>query len=630
MRARLIFTLGLCLGLSCAPPKQTKLLLIGVDGGDWSLIDPLIAAGRMPNLKGFLEGGVRAPLRTMLPVISPVIWTTVATGVGPDRHGVVDFTVPEPETGDPMVITSQHRRAKAFWDILTERKRTVGVVGWWATWPAEPVNGVMISDRMYAHPFLPGEEPQKEVTYPEAIEPRLERLFLSPRDVDFATAERFIRVDQSEYEARTTIDFSDPIAHFRQIYATMTNIARTGLDLLAHERPELLALYFEGTDTAGHMYMRYAPPPYPHTTEAERAAYGETVNEVYVYFDQLLGEILAKVGPETHVMLVSDHGFLSGEARPIEKKATVDYATAAQWHRMEGLFALRGPGVRKGTTLPALSIFDVFPTLMNLLGLPIPKDGLGQVAAAAYETTPTQESIETYQDAAWTEARRKALETATPVDAEMMEKLRSLGYIGGGETGATVSLRGRIALSEYYVFMRQFSKAAGELQALTRDAPDFADGHYQLGLVAMMVKEFPRAEASLRRALELDPTRVPAMQNLAFVLRETNRRDEAIEWMRKACQVEPAAAAPAINLAMLLREAGDRPAALVALDRALIERPNDHGLRVQRALTLHELGRYPDAVAAWSAVTTAWPDDRRSAAYLAQAKAGQPPSNPAP
>ena len=617
----------LLLAVSCAPRSSgPRVLLVGLDGGDWAIIDPLLASGRMPHLKSVLDRGVRAPLRSMLPMISPVIWTTIATGVGPDRHGVVDFTVPEPSTGNPMVITSQHRQAKAFWDILTAAKHSVGVVGWWASWPAETVDGAMVSDRLFAHPFLPGEEPQKEVTYPTALEARLERLLLSPRDVDYATASRFMKIEPQAYDPTKPIDFADPISHFRQIYASMTNVARVGLDLIKHEKPELLAVYFEGTDTAGHMYMRYAPPEYPHTTEAERAAYGETVNEVYSYWDELLGKLIDAAGPEANVMIVSDHGFLSGDGRPIEKKSTVDYATAAEWHRLEGVFAMAGPGVKQGTTLETPSVFDIFPTLLALFDLPVPKDGLGKVIDAAFVTPPAAKSIESYQDAAWTEARRSSLKQATTVDAEMMEKLRSLGYIGGGETGTTVSLRGRLALSEYFMYMRQWTKAAAELQSLTTDAPEFADGHYQLGLVALSVKDLGRAEASFRRTLEIDPNRVPAMQNLASVLRQTDRRAEAIELMRRAAGVDPLAVAPVVNLAMLLREEGRPADALEPLDRALVNRPRDHSLLIQRALVLHQVGRYPEAAAAWRDVLAQTPGDTRASGYLAQAEAGKPPT----
>jgi predicted AlkP superfamily phosphohydrolase/phosphomutase len=120
-----------------APP----VVLIGLDGADWNIIDPLVAAGKMPNLAGLIGRGSRARLLTISPTLSPVIWTTIATGVKPERHGIVDFTAVNKDTGAAVPVTSNLRRVPALWNILSSAGRTVGFVGWWASFPAEKVNG---------------------------------------------------------------------------------------------------------------------------------------------------------------------------------------------------------------------------------------------------------------------------------------------------------------------------------------------------------------------------------------------------------------------------------------------------------------------------------------------------------
>jgi predicted AlkP superfamily phosphohydrolase/phosphomutase len=102
----------------------------------------------MPNLAALIERGSRSRLLTISPTLSPVIWTTIATGVKPERHGIVDFTAVNKDTGAAVPVTSNLRRVPALWNILSGAGRTVGFVGWWASFPAEKVDGYIVSDRI--------------------------------------------------------------------------------------------------------------------------------------------------------------------------------------------------------------------------------------------------------------------------------------------------------------------------------------------------------------------------------------------------------------------------------------------------------------------------------------------------
>src|SRR5207249_759516 len=101
-----------------------------------------------PNLSRLIAQGVRARLKTIEPVLSPVIWTTVATGFLPSEHGILDFLATDTRTGEKIPVTSRQRRVKAIWNLLDEAGVPVGVIGWWATWPAESVDGYIVSDRV--------------------------------------------------------------------------------------------------------------------------------------------------------------------------------------------------------------------------------------------------------------------------------------------------------------------------------------------------------------------------------------------------------------------------------------------------------------------------------------------------
>src|SRR5690606_19064360 len=129
-----------------APPSPRKVLLIGWDAADWSVAQPLIEAGKMPSLKRLIEEGVSGDLATIRPVLSPMLWTSIATGKRAWQHGIHGFTEPCPETGGIRPITNLSRKTKAIWNILNQRGLRSSVIGWWPSHPAEPINGVMVTN----------------------------------------------------------------------------------------------------------------------------------------------------------------------------------------------------------------------------------------------------------------------------------------------------------------------------------------------------------------------------------------------------------------------------------------------------------------------------------------------------
>ena len=119
-------------------PRRPPLIVIGVDGGEWKVIRRLWAEGKLPHFKAIADRGITATLHTAYNS-SPVIWTTIATGVIPEVHGITDFVVPTPRGDVP--VSSAVRKVPALWNMLSRAGRRVAVLGWWASWPAEPVNG---------------------------------------------------------------------------------------------------------------------------------------------------------------------------------------------------------------------------------------------------------------------------------------------------------------------------------------------------------------------------------------------------------------------------------------------------------------------------------------------------------
>ena len=136
----------------CSQDPGPEVWIIGLDGADWDQLGPMIERGELPHLAALRDGGASGILRSDMPMISPILWTSIATGKTPDLHGVTWFLTDAPD-GSKMPISSYNRSVKAFWNIASEAGRTCGMVGWWATWPAEPINGWLASDYVAWHSF---------------------------------------------------------------------------------------------------------------------------------------------------------------------------------------------------------------------------------------------------------------------------------------------------------------------------------------------------------------------------------------------------------------------------------------------------------------------------------------------
>jgi len=127
-------------------PSTRKVVLVGWDAADWKIINPLMDAGRLPNLLQLVESGVMANLASLRPCLSPILWTSIATGKTADKHGITGFVEPIPEGGGVRLASSTSRTTKALWNILSQNNRRCIVINWYASHPAEPIPGTCVSN----------------------------------------------------------------------------------------------------------------------------------------------------------------------------------------------------------------------------------------------------------------------------------------------------------------------------------------------------------------------------------------------------------------------------------------------------------------------------------------------------
>ncbi|HKI87265.1 MAG TPA: alkaline phosphatase family protein, partial [Thermoanaerobaculia bacterium] len=184
-----------CRAPSIAHDLGTRMVVIGIDSADWKIIDHLADEGKMKNLMALRKRGVWGRHLTLESIpLSPVVWTTIATGKTPEQHGIGWFMVDQPN-GTRVPVRSYNRKVKALWNILAEYHRRADVLGWWATFPAEHIGkGVIVSDAMGFHGFgasaRGGDNTEK--TYPSSLYSELAPLMPKEEDVSYDFASRFL------------------------------------------------------------------------------------------------------------------------------------------------------------------------------------------------------------------------------------------------------------------------------------------------------------------------------------------------------------------------------------------------------------------------------------------------------
>jgi predicted AlkP superfamily phosphohydrolase/phosphomutase len=501
------------------PAGKAPVLWLGLDGLDFELLDRLAAEGKMGNWKRLAAEGYTAKLRSFVPLISPILWTTAATGVGPDVHRVLDFQEVDPKSGRKVPISGFSREAPAVWNIASDRGSRVGVVGWWASHPAEEVEGFFVSDRV--SPILFGRLSLSGAAFPASLEAGVAQVIERDGRVSDADLARFLDVPASEIASAraSAAGMENPIVALSRILAATRVSQRVARDLYDRERPQLLALYLEGTDEVGHIFALATPPRLPCASDADVARYGRAVERYYGAIDRILGQWMRRAQEDGATLLVhSDHGFKWGADRPCGF-GSGDWKTAAFWHHLDGVFAAWGTRVAAGRPRGEATLFDVAPTVLALLDLPADKRMRGKPLAAAFRELPAYGR----EDFSKLAVRRLEARPASEGESgEFAKKLRALGYLSGKEAPALAPTGG--------------------------DRPGLTEGAWNN--LGVYLRDTARDPMAARRAFEtslkLQPDYYSPMFNLAVLERGRGDTQAAEEWFFRSVSAAGADPAPAV------------------------------------------------------------------------------------
>ena len=256
-----------------------KVLLIGWDAADWKVIHKLMDEGKMPNVKKLIEGGVMGNMTTLFPSLSPMLWTTIATGKRPYKHGIHGFTEPAPDGKSVRPMTNISRKCKAIWNILNQHEKKSLVVGWWPSNPAEPIDGVMVSDFFHKspkRPDMPFNLP-KNCIHPEAFLEPLSKSRLHPSQLRAEHILPFVphaqEIDQ---------DTDSRLSSVMKVVCECVSIHRAASMLLQTQEWDFAAVYYDAIDHFCHGFMKYHPPRQEHISEEDFRMYGNVVTQGYI------------------------------------------------------------------------------------------------------------------------------------------------------------------------------------------------------------------------------------------------------------------------------------------------------------------------------------------------------------
>lgn len=599
-----------------------RVLLIGIDAADESMIRPLVEAGRLPTLARFYREGTTGSLRSHEPMLSPILWTSIATGVSPTAHGVLDF-IEIDSAGRTVPISSGARRSAAVWDVLGGRGVPVAVVGWLATWPATTVNGWLVTDRFTIHPFeTPESQPVADLRgkcFPQGLCGEIGGLIARPEDLTRDEIVREFELPATSAGAPGGAAAEQAEAREERALAVVSSTTRTyaaAARWLEEEKgPAFEAVYFDGLDRLLHLFSDASLPPLPGSDPRRVARYGRVAEGFLVSLDRELAGLLKATGPDATVLVVSDHGWLTGDERPAVDPRR-DGPFAADWHAPEGVLFALGPGVRRGVRIESADIYDVAPTLLALFGLPPARDFRGKPLTALFETppepaTPPVDSYGPGPPAPGVVARGAAGAAGGSEAEAAVRNLRGLGYIGGGggggggrQTGAVVD-RSLSNLATVDLEEGRPEEAAGLYEKFLATSPDDYDSLYNLGWARRQMgdpdearkawlraagsrpssaepwislaemeagrKHWPEVTEAAGKAAALDPDNARVWNLSAAAACEQGRMKECEDGFRKAIRLRPESAAAYVNLSRVL-EAEGRGAEGIALVRQGLER----------------------------------------------------------
>ena len=265
--------------------RRPKIVIIGWDGATFDVALPLMAQGKLPNLKKVLDSGAHGRLTSTIPPITPAAWITLMLGVSQGRHGVFDFTKPVLRVpGEDFSVETgrTYCEGRSFWELMEKQDGARSAILFVPmTYPVWRTNGMMVAG-------IPVGSMKRDFLFPGDQPNRFEDCFIGK---DF-------------YKLQT-------LQKDRYKEISLNVIDRRGEEIVSAIQSgdyDLIFGVFGGSDRAIHIFWRFREPDnYPNDPE-EQSKFANAIDEHYIRMDENLGRIIESISDDTLLCLVSDHG----------------------------------------------------------------------------------------------------------------------------------------------------------------------------------------------------------------------------------------------------------------------------------------------------------------------------------
>ncbi len=270
--------------------QAAKVFILSLDGATFDVLHPLVRQGYMPNLGRVMENGPAADLESVIPPVTAPAWTSFMTGQNPNKHGIFDFLRFDIHSCEWRINSSQHIRSKTIWQILSDKKKRVVVLGLPYTYPTYEVNGVMVAG--WDAPTM------SSFTYPAQIGGEIFELF-----PDYGSALDLTLWNYLPADSET--DFNNFVA---KLVRSFEQSAALASHFLKTKTWDVFMIHFQQTDWIQHKLWGYIERAC--RDGSDKTGRLEQVRECYQAFDRYVGRLLEEVVPFNPVRIIlSDHGF---------------------------------------------------------------------------------------------------------------------------------------------------------------------------------------------------------------------------------------------------------------------------------------------------------------------------------
>lgn len=466
-----------------------KVLVIGWDGADWGIINPLLDAGKMPALEKLVNNGVIGNIATLDPPVSPVLWTSIATGKRADKHGILGFVEPNPVKGGIRPINVTSRKCKALWNILHHEGYKSNVVGWWPSHPAEPINGAIVSNY-----------------YQKVDNPDMEKWFMPEGTISIDGSKKdlfYLRFHPREITGDLLLPFIPELEKINQeedlhplglvnILSQTFSLQAASTWLMRNTEWDFMGIYFDAIDHCCHGFVKYHPPKMAHISDEEFNLYKGVVEGMYIFHDMMLERLVELAGKDATIIITSDHGFYSDHRR----LTTLPKCNTAPTfeHNPFGMFCISGPGIKKDERVYGASLLDIAPTVLTLFGLPVGEDMDGKVLNTVFEEEPQVDFIESWEKVEGDFGEHSELnQDDTFSSAEALRQLVELGYVEDpGEdkniAAEKAAIEAKYCLAKIKITRKDYENALSDFEELFEK--DKNDIRFNLELLRLYLNNF--------------------------------------------------------------------------------------------------------------------------------------------